>query len=153
MTDTVTTINPANEQTLNTYNLLSLQQAQSEVDQCHQAFLKWRTTSHEQRAKLLNQLAQVIESNQQELAQLMTDEMGKLYQQGLQEVELCAAICRYTAEQGPQVLADESRDMQDGRAIISYQPIGVVLGIQPWNFPLYQVIRYACANIMAGNTT
>ena len=70
MTDTVTTINPANEQTLNTYNLLSLQQAQSEVDQCHQAFLKWRTTSHEQRAKLLNQLAQVIESNQQELAQL-----------------------------------------------------------------------------------
>ncbi len=153
MTDTVTTINPANEQTLNTYNLLSLQQAQSEVEQCHQAFLKWRTTSHEHRAKLLNQLAKVIESNQQEIAQLMTDEMGKLYQQGLQEVELCAAICRYTAEQGPQVLADEKRDMQDGHAIISYQPIGVILGIQPWNFPLYQVIRYACANIMAGNTT
>ena len=153
MTDTVTTINPTNEQTIKTYNLLSLQQAQSEVDQCHQAFLKWRTTSHEQRAKLLNKLAQAIDSKQQELAQLMTDEMGKIYQQSLQEVELCAAICRYTAEQGPKVLGDEKRDMQDGHAIISYQPIGVILGIQPWNFPLYQVIRYACANVMAGNTT
>lgn len=153
MTDTVTTINPTNEQPLETYSLMSLQEANAEVDKCHQAFLSWRDTTLEQRATLLNQLAEVIESNKQELAQLMTDEMGKLYQQGLQEVELCAAICRYTAEQGPTVLADESRDMQNGRAIISYQPIGVILGIQPWNFPLYQVIRYACANIMAGNTT
>lgn len=153
MTDTVTTINPTNEQTLNTYTLLSLQEAKAEIDKCHKTFLSWRETSLLERAKYLNQLAKLIDDNKHELAQLMTDEMGKLYQQGLQETELCAAICRYTADQGPEVLAEEKRDMQGGRAIISYQPIGVILGIQPWNFPLYQVIRYACANVMAGNTT
>jgi succinate-semialdehyde dehydrogenase / glutarate-semialdehyde dehydrogenase len=71
----------------------------------------------------------------------------------LQEVALCAAICRYSAEKGPQFLADEERDMDGGRAIVSYHSTGVLLGIQPWNFPLYQVIRYSAANIMAGNTT
>ncbi len=153
MTDTVTTINPTTEQPLETYTLLSLEKAQAEVDKCHEAFKAWRETSLTKRAEHLNKLASIIESNKQDIAQLMTDEMGKLYQQGLQEVELCAAICRYTAEQGPKVLADEKRDMQGGHAIVTYQPIGVILGIQPWNFPLYQVIRYACANIMAGNTT
>lgn len=152
MTNTVKTINPATEQTLNEYTLLTLEQAQAEVDKSQQAFLNWRTTSFTERAKHLNQLAVVFEQNKEAIAKLMTEEMGKVYPQGFQEIELCAAICRYTAENGPVQLADEERDMQDGRAIVSFQPIGVLLGIQPWNFPLYQVIRYAVTNIMAGNT-
>ena len=68
------------------------------------------------------------------------------------EVELCAAICDYTAEHGPEELADEQRDPNNaGRGIVTYSPIGVIYGIQPWNFPAYQVIRYAIANLMTGN--
>ncbi len=153
MTNTVTTINPATEETIAQYTLLTLEQAQQAVDKTHDTFLKWRQTSFSERADLLNNLASIFEKNKQQLAELMTLEMGKLYSQGLQEVELCAAICRYTAENGASQLADETRQMQNGKAIITYQPTGVLLGIQPWNFPLYQVIRYAVTNIMAGNTT
>lgn len=152
MTNTVTTINPATEQTIADYTLLDLAQAKNEIDKSHEAFLQWRMTSFTERAKHLNQLAVIFEENKQSIAKLMTAEMGKVYSQGFQEVELCAAICRYTAENGPAQLADEQRSIETGRAIISYQPIGVLLGIQPWNFPLYQVVRYAVTNIMAGNT-
>lgn len=153
MSNTVKTINPTTEQPINEYTLLTLAQAQAEVDKAQQAFLDWRTTTFTERAKHLNQLAVVFEQNKEAIAKLMTEEMGKVYPQGFQEIELCAAICRYTAENGPVQLADEERDMQGGRAIVTYRPTGVLLGIQPWNFPLYQVIRYAVTNIMAGNTT
>lgn len=153
MTNTVTTINPSTEQPIAEYTLLTLAQAKTEVDKCQQAYLDWRHISLTDRAKYLNQLAYLFEQHKKSLATLMTNEMGKLYQQGLQEVKLCAAICHYTAEHGQAQLADEERSMENGHAIISYQPTGVLLGIQPWNFPLYQVVRYAVTNIMAGNTT
>ncbi|WP_404342924.1 NAD-dependent succinate-semialdehyde dehydrogenase [Pseudoalteromonas mariniglutinosa] len=153
MTATVTTINPTTEHAMTEYSLLTLEQAQDEVDKAQHAFLTWRHTSLTERAKHLNQLAYVFEQNKESLAKLMAEEMGKLYQQGLQEVALCSAICHYTAEHGQAQLADEQRPMENGHAIITYQPTGVLLGIQPWNFPLYQVVRYAVTNIMAGNTT
>ncbi|MFU2511432.1 NAD-dependent succinate-semialdehyde dehydrogenase [Pseudoalteromonas sp. ASV78] len=153
MTNTVTTINPSTEQPIAEYTLLTLAQAKTEVGKCQQAYLDWRHISLTDRAKYLNQLAYLFEQHKKSLATLMTNEMGKLYQQGLQEVKLCAAICHYTAEHGQAQLADEERPMENGHAIISYQPTGVLLGIQPWNFPLYQVVRYAVTNIMAGNTT
>ena len=153
MSNTVKTINPATEQTIETYTLLSQKEAEQVIEKSHETYLKWRLTSFTERARYLNKLASLFEEQKESIAKLMTEEMGKVYEQGFQEVELCAGICRYTAEQGPQVLADEERDMDGGRAIISYQPTGVLLGIQPWNFPLYQVIRYSAANIMAGNTT
>jgi len=153
MSNTVTTINPATEQKIQTYTLLSQQEAEQIVEKSHETYLKWRLSSMSERAKCLNKLASLFEEQKESIAKLMTEEMGKVYEQGFQEVELCAGICRYAAEHGPEFLADEEREMDGGRAIISYQPIGVLLGIQPWNFPLYQVIRYSAANIMAGNTT
>jgi succinate-semialdehyde dehydrogenase/glutarate-semialdehyde dehydrogenase len=153
MTSTVTTINPYTEQPITEYQLLDKEVAQQAVDNADRCFQTWKLTSIGERAEYALKLAQVLESHQQQLAQLMTDEMGKVRAQGLQEVQLCADICRYTAQQASKVLADEERDMDNGRAIISYQPIGVILGIQPWNFPLYQVIRYSIANLVAGNTT
>lgn len=153
MTSTVTTINPYTEQPIKEYQLLDKEAAQQAVDNADRCFQSWKLTSIQERAEYALKLAQVLESHQQQLAQLMTDEMGKVRAQGLQEVQLCAEICRYTAQQASKVLADEERNAEDGRAIISYQPIGVILGIQPWNFPLYQVIRYSIANLVAGNTT
>ncbi|PWS54159.1 MULTISPECIES: NAD-dependent succinate-semialdehyde dehydrogenase [unclassified Pseudoalteromonas] len=153
MSNTVDTINPATEQVINSYTLLSQAQAEQVIEKSHETYLKWRLTSFTERAQHLNKLASLFESQKEALAKLMTEEMGKVYEQGFQEVQLCADICRYTAEHGADMLSDEERDMQGGRAIISYRPTGVLLGIQPWNFPLYQVIRYSAANIMAGNTT
>ncbi|MEH6492871.1 NAD-dependent succinate-semialdehyde dehydrogenase [Halopseudomonas sp.] len=153
MSKTVNTIDPSTGERIAEYHLLSEEQANAAIERADAAFQSWRMESLDKRAKVLNKMADLIEQNSDELAQLMTREMGKPIAQGGQECQLCAAICRYSAEQGPEQLKDETRPLQGGRALITYQPIGVILGIQPWNFPLYQVIRYSACNIVAGNTT
>lgn len=153
MSNTIKTINPCTEQVIDEFQLLSLDEANKAVDNAHQAFLSWKKVSTEKRSELVLKLAEMIRSHKQELAELMTKEMGKPKNQGEQEVEMCAAICEYTATEAIKALNSEVKNVDGGKAIISYQPIGVILGIQPWNFPLYQVIRYSITNIMAGNTT
>lgn len=153
MSNTVTTINPYTEKSIQEYTLMSKKAAQQAIDNADICFQTWKLTPRTKRAGLAFKLAKIIEDNQEELAQLMTDEMGKVISQGRQEVQICAQICRYTAIQADKVLADEERDFAKGTAIVTYQPLGVILGIQPWNFPLYQVIRYSITNIVAGNTT
>ncbi|MAK62188.1 MAG: succinate-semialdehyde dehydrogenase [Ponticaulis sp.] len=151
MTD-LKTVNPANGQPLKTYPLMSDAELKDAVQSCHNAFLDWRLTSHEDRAEIINNVAKELRARKDEFAELMTRETGKLLAGGKQEIELCAGICEYTAKNGPAELADETRDHPNGeRATITYSPIGVVYGIQPWNFPCYQAIRYSIANLMAGN--
>ncbi|MEJ6067987.1 NAD-dependent succinate-semialdehyde dehydrogenase, partial [Psychrobacter sp. 16-Bac2893] len=119
----------------------------------HQAFLEWRKTSHEERAKVINSIGETLMKYKEELSRLMTEERGKLYSQSLQEIDLCKAICDYTAEKGVAALADDERDIEGlKKGIVTYQPIGVIYGMQPWNFPAYQVFRYTIANLMAGNS-
>ena len=152
MANTHQTINPATGEVIDTYELATDEQALATLRASHEAFLDWRKTSFEERAGILREIAKRLRANKDDYAALMTREMGKPIAQGGGEIELCAAICEFTADNGPQELADEERDLDGGRALVSYQPIGVILGIQPWNFPFYQVVRYAVANIMAGNT-
>ena len=148
----ITTVNPATGEDLETYEKLSKEDAFAKVEACHEAFTQWKLRSLEDRASVIKQLGQGLRDNEEELAQLMTAEVGKLIGDSRDEVELCAAICDYTAANGPGELADEKRDPNNaGRGIVTYSPIGVVYGIQPWNFPSYQVIRYAIASLMAGN--
>ncbi|MGO1463063.1 MAG: NAD-dependent succinate-semialdehyde dehydrogenase [Marinobacter sp.] len=146
------TINPATEETLATYTLMTREEAEGNIELAHQAFQSWRKTGFAERAEVLRKTAALIRERQNDYADLMTREMGKTLAEGKQECELCAAICEYTADQGPTVLANEARELPGGSAVVSYQPQGVIYGIQPWNFPLYQVIRYSAANLMAGNT-
>ncbi|MEQ6248741.1 NAD-dependent succinate-semialdehyde dehydrogenase [Sulfitobacter sp. HNIBRBA3233] len=150
---TITTKNPATEETLKSYDLMSTETAISEVEACHQAFLEWRKTTHEERGTHCRNIAKVLREHKEELAKLMTSEVGKLYKDGLTEVELCARIFEYSADHGPEALADEERTHSGGkkRGIVTYQPIGVIYSIQPWNFPLYQPVRVLAANLMAGN--
>ena len=150
---TITTINPATEEKIDTYTLMTEDEANAAVEACHDAFLDWRKLSHADRAPYLKKIAQKLRDNADELAALMTRETGKLLKDGHTEVEICAAILDYTAEHGPDALADETRTHgQDGkRGIVTYQPIGVIYSIQPWNFPLYQPIRVLAANLMTGN--
>jgi len=146
------TINPATGKELGTYNYFTDQEAKNAVEECHQAFLKWREKSTKQRAEVINVIGEKLIEHKDELVKLMTAEMGKLLKQGEQEIDLCAGICEWTAANGPNNLKDEERELPDGgRGIITYSPIGVIYGIQPWNFPAYQVIRYAIANLMTGN--
>ena len=150
---TITTINPATEETLSTYDLMSKDEAIERLEASHAAFLEWRKLSHKERAPYLTKIAQKLRDNADELSALMTAEMGKLAKDGKTEVEICASIMDYTAENGPDVLADEERTHSGGkkRGIVTYQPEGVIYSIQPWNFPLYQPVRVLAANLMAGN--
>jgi len=148
-----TTMNPATAEPINSYTQMSEAEAIAAVDACHAAFEDWRLLSHSQRGTHLKAIAQKLRDNKDDLAKLMTSEVGKLYKDGLTEVELCARIFEYTAENGPEALKDEERTHSGGkkRGIVTYQPIGVIYSIQPWNFPLYQPVRVLAANLMAGN--
>lgn len=149
----ITTINPATEEKIETYALMSESEAIDRVDKCHAAFLQWRKLSHKERGTYLTRIAQTLRDNAGELAALMTRETGKLLKDGHTEVEICAAIFDYTAAHGPDALADEERVHGPGkkRGVVSYQPLGVIYSIQPWNFPLYQPVRVLAANLMTGN--
>ncbi|HBR41935.1 MULTISPECIES: NAD-dependent succinate-semialdehyde dehydrogenase [Sulfitobacter] len=149
----ITTINPATEEEIQSYDLMSEAEAIQRVEACHDAHLEWRKLSHKERAPYLTKIAAKLRDNADELAALMTRETGKLLKDGKTEVEICAAIFEYTAKNGPDVLSDEERTHgADGkRGVVSYQPIGVIYSIQPWNFPLYQPTRVLAANLMTGN--
>lgn len=149
----ITTINPATEEEIQTYTLMTEQEATDRIEACHAAFLEWRKLTHQERAPFLTKIGQKLREHADELAALMTRETGKLLTDGHLEIEICAAICDYTAQNGPEALADEDRTHgpDQKRGVVSYQPIGVVYSIQPWNFPLYQPMRVLAANLMAGN--
>lgn len=147
----ITTVNPLTEEVLKTYEYMSDEEAAAVVQASHEAFLDWRLRSLEDRAKVVSAIADALREKKEAFAQLMTDETGKLIGDSREEVELCAGICDYTAEHGPKVLADKEREVEDATGIVTHAPIGVVYGIQPWNFPAYQAIRYSIASLMAGN--
>jgi len=152
MTDLLKTINPATGETLKTYARMSDDEMALAIEQCQAAYQDWRQRSLEDRAKVIKAIGDELRKHVDDYAELMTKEMGKLYRDGQEEVKLCAGICDYTAEHGPKELASEERDIMSGRkGIVTYSPIGIVYGIQPWNFPLYQAIRYSISNLMAGN--
>lgn len=149
----ITTINPATNEAIKEYDYMSNDEVNKIVESSHQAFTEWRKTSHEARAKVINSIGETLLKYKEELSKLMTKERGKLYSQSLQEIDLCKAICDYTAEKGVAALADDERDIEGlKKGIVTYQPIGVIYGMQPWNFPAYQVFRYTIANLMAGNS-
>lgn len=149
---TSTTINPATGERLEEYELVDAEGARQLVRDAHDAFGDWSQRSIDDRAKVVRRIGELLRERKDELCELMTREMGKPISQGADEVELVAAICDWTAEHGPDRLADEERELDGGRALVSYRPQGVILGIQPWNFPLYQAVRYSIPNLVAGNT-
>lgn len=148
----IETINPTTGKRLDHFEYMSDDEVNEAISKCHQAFKTWKGVSPESRAEKISAIGKELLNAKEELAQLMTDEMGKTLVQSRQEVDLCAAICQYTAEIGPNELQTEERDMVNGvRGRVSYAPIGVVYGIQPWNYPSYQVVRYSIACLMSGN--
>lgn len=149
----ITTINPTTGEEINNYSYMSNDEVNKIVDASHNAFLEWRTVSHEERGRVIKSIGDKLMEYKEELSKLMTEERGKLYSQSMEEIDLCKAICDYTAENGVASLADDVRDIESmKKGLVTYQPIGIIYGMQPWNFPAYQVFRYTIANLMAGNS-
>ena len=147
----IQTTNPLTEQPLESYPMMSDAEAMDVVETSHVAFLEWRLKSPEERAGVIASIAKELRNSKEEFAQLMTDEVGKLISDSRAEIELCAGICDYTAKNGPEMLADEQHDVPSGRGLVTYSPMGVIYGIQPWNFPCYQAVRYSISSLMVGN--
>lgn len=145
------TINPLTEQPIETYRYITDDAATDIIEASHTAFLDWRMQSLEARAAVIGRIGERLRASKEDFAQLMTREVGKLLRDSRQEVDLCAAICDYTAQQGPKALADQKRQTPSGEGYVTHAPLGVIYGIQPWNFPAYQAIRYSISSLMAGN--
>ncbi|MHA7944225.1 NAD-dependent succinate-semialdehyde dehydrogenase [Formosa sp. 3Alg 14/1] len=151
--DTFETINPSTEKPIASYTYMTDSEVENKIKQSHDAFLDWRFESFEKRAEVIKAIGKALQDHKETLASLMTDEMGKLYSQSEQEVDTCTAICEYCATHAATELQDETRELTlGGKGIITHSPIGIIYGIQPWNYPSYQVIRYTIANLMAGNS-
>ena len=152
MSSTFETTNPATGKKIKTWTYATDADVKNAIDGCHSAFMDWRHRPLDERADQIRKIGKALTDRKEELAKLMTEEMGKLLSQSRQEVDLCAAICDWTAENASEALKGEERDLGDGaKGYISHEPIGVIYGIQPWNYPAYQVVRYSIANLMAGN--
>jgi succinate-semialdehyde dehydrogenase/glutarate-semialdehyde dehydrogenase len=147
----IASINPATGETLRTFEAATAAEIDACVARADAAWHAYRRTSFAERANWLTAAAQILESDQDRLGRLMTLEMGKPIAAARAEAAKCALACRYYAEHGERLLADEPIDAGPGRAFIRYQPIGAVLAVMPWNFPFWQVFRFAAPALMAGN--
>ncbi|HZK78493.1 MAG TPA: NAD-dependent succinate-semialdehyde dehydrogenase [Gemmatimonadaceae bacterium] len=147
----IATINPASGQTLETFESLTRKQIDRKLELASTAWRAHRHTTFEQRAKWMRRAADLLESESHSLGHLMTLEMGKPIIAAVAEVAKCATVCRYYANHAARFLADKSAPAADGHARIVFQPMGVVLAIMPWNFPFWQVFRFAAPALMAGN--
>lgn len=148
---TVEAVNPATGRKIKSYEQLDRQGVKERIEQADERFRSWRRTSFAERAKLMNKAAEVLEKNKEEYARLMTREMGKVIKEARSEVEKCAWVCRYYAEHAEDFLKDEYIETDASKSYVTHQPLGVVLAVMPWNFPLWQVFRFAAPNLMAGN--
>ena len=147
----IATINPATGETLRTFEPHSDAHVNAALDKAHAAFRRHRLTSFADRAAHMRKAAQILEAESQALGRLMTEEMGKPLKAAVAEAQKCATACTYYADNAESFLADQSVQMEGGESWIAFQPIGVVLAIMPWNFPFWQVFRFAAPALMAGN--
>ena len=147
----ITSINPATGRPLETYDELAPGAAADAVAEAHAAWQSWRDTSFAERGARMKRAAAILRERKDALARLMALEMGKPLRQGVAEAEKCAWACEYYADNAEAQLAREPMDTGGSKAYVAFQPLGVVLAIMPWNFPLWQVFRFAAPALMAGN--
>ena len=147
----ISTINPATGETLKTFTALTEGEIETKLALSRQAFEKYRAISIDRRAEWMCAVAALLEQNKAQYAQTMTLEMGKPIKGAIAEVEKCAVVCRYYAENAAKFLADVPAATDASLSFIRYQPLGAILAVMPWNFPFWQVFRFAAPALMAGN--
>ena len=147
----IATINPATGKTVRTFEPFSAARVGECLDRAAAAYREHRRTTFSERAQRMQKAATILGAECRELGRLMTLEMGKPIGAAVAEAEKCATACRYYAENAEHFLADQPVKMEDGKSWVAFQPLGVVLAIMPWNFPFWQVFRFAAPSLMAGN--
>jgi succinate-semialdehyde dehydrogenase / glutarate-semialdehyde dehydrogenase len=147
----IATINPATGETLETFQPLSNSEIEQKLELAVTTFRSERKTPFAERARRMLKAAQILERDKEKFAHLMTLEMGKPYKAAVAEALKCTTACRYYAENAEQILADEVIETGAKKTFIRYRPIGPILAVMPWNFPFWQVIRFAAPALMAGN--
>jgi len=145
------TVNPATGEPGRSYDQHTLEDAEAAAAAAHKAFLEWRRTSFADRAAIVRKAGELLRARKDEHARLMTEEMGKPLDDGGAEIEKCAANCDWFADHAEEYLANEPRDIGGPEAFVTFNPLGVVLAVMPWNFPFWQVFRFAAPALMAGN--
>ena len=145
------TVNPFTEETVKSFEEINKSTLDEKVQKAASCFEAWRNESFKDKRKVIKKVADLMRERSEELATLITLEMGKRIAESKGEVELSASIYEYYAENAEDFLADEPLSPAEGSAYVRKEPIGVLLGIEPWNYPYYQVARFAAPNIMAGN--
>ncbi|MER6163348.1 NADP-dependent succinic semialdehyde dehydrogenase [Streptomyces violaceorubidus] len=153
----IATVNPANGETLRTYEAMGEEEIERRIELAEATFRTYRTTGFYERAGLMRRAADLLEADRKEIGRVITTEMGKPVQQARAEAAKCAKAMRWYADHAAELLADEEpaeadvKDSGASRALVRYRPLGPVLAVMPWNFPLWQVIRFAAPALMAGN--
>jgi succinate-semialdehyde dehydrogenase/glutarate-semialdehyde dehydrogenase len=148
---TMTVVNPATGKTIKTYEELTPAAARDAIAQAHNAFLDWKRTPFAERGRLMKRAAHILRERANEYAVLMAQEMGKPVKDGRAEAEKCAWACDYYAEHAEAFLRPEVIQTDASKSYVAFQPLGVVLAVMPWNFPFWQVFRFAAPALMAGN--
>jgi succinate-semialdehyde dehydrogenase / glutarate-semialdehyde dehydrogenase len=147
----IATVNPATGETLKEFAPLTAREIETKLALAARAFAAHRRTAFPERAAAMLRAAGILEARKEEFARLMTTEMGKPVRAAREEVAKCAWVCRYYAETAEKFLADEEVESNASRSYVSFQPMGAVLAVMPWNFPFWQVFRFAAPTLMAGN--
>src|SRR6202790_84147 len=147
----IATMNPATGKVLKTFEPLSDAQIEIKLQKAADTFLKYRKVPFAERARLMLKAADILDSEKETYARMMTTEMGKTLRSAVDEAAKCAWVCRYYAENAERFLADQVVETTASRSYIRYEPIGAILAVMPWNFPFWQVLRFAAPALMAGN--
>ncbi|MGH8611169.1 MAG: aldehyde dehydrogenase family protein, partial [Gammaproteobacteria bacterium] len=144
-------INPTTGELIERFEEVSDAELEAALERAELTFRTYRSTSFDERAGWLNKAAHILEDEKDRWARLMTREMGKTYKTAVAEAEKCAWGCRYFAENGAGFLADEEIETDADKSYVRYLPLGPILAVMPWNFPFWQVMRFAAPALMAGN--
>ena len=145
-------VNPATGKTAKTYETHSDKGVEKIINATDKSWHLWRTISFTQRAVFMQNISTLLLSKKEELARLMALEMGKVIKEGVAEIEKCARVCEYYAHNAESFLENEFIETEAFRSFVSYQPLGTILAVMPWNFPFWQVFRFLAPTLMAGNT-
>ena len=148
----ITTINPSTEEFIQQYATFKPHDIENSLNQAHKQFISWKKTKFEHRSLALLSIAEQLLTEKKSLAKLITTEMGKPITAAIAEIEKCALVCRHYAEHGASFLQQDNIPENQTQNYVCYQPLGTILAIMPWNYPFWQVFRFAAPNIIAGNT-
>lgn len=147
----IKTINPATEEVIQSYTIFSQEQVNALIDAAHISYSAWRNTDFSQRQQRMLKIAELLRRYKEKYAQLIAQEMGKPVKSGESEIEKCAWVCEHYANHAEAYLKPRRIETEMQKTKVCYQPLGVIFAIMPWNFPFWQVFRFAAPNIMAGN--